>query len=139
MNNKKDEKGELLPNKDRLNHFGKLLRSSSMDELPQLINVLKGELSLIGPRPLHMEYNNYYSNDQKKRLNVKPGITGLAQVNGRNAISWTQKFKYDSWYVDNQNGILDFYILLKTFLKVIKRSDINSKGSLQVERFNGKN
>ncbi|UXS68237.1 sugar transferase [Staphylococcus chromogenes] len=139
MNNKTDENGNLLPNEMRLSRIGSILRVLSLDELPQFINVLKGDLSIVGPRPLHMEYNNFYNMDQKKRLLVKPGITGLAQINGRNAISWTDKFKYDAWYVDNQNMRLDLYIILKTFKKVIKGSDVNGKSSVQVERFNGKN
>lgn len=139
MIDKKDANGMLLPNKDRLHWFGNLLRTMSIDELPQLFNVLKGDLSLVGPRPLHVEYIQYYNENQKKRLSVRPGITGLAQINGRNNISWTDKFKFDTWYVENQSNILDAYIIYKTFSKVIKQEGINSKENKQVERFNGKN
>lgn len=139
MIDKKDANGMLLPNKDRSHWFGNLLRTMSIDELPQLFNVLKGDLSLVGPRPLHVEYIQYYNENQKKRLSVKPGITGLAQINGRNNISWTDKFKFDTWYVENQSNILDAYIIYKTFSKVIKQEGINSKENKQVERFNGKN
>lgn len=139
MIDKKDANGMLLPNKDRSHWFGNLLRTMSVDELPQLFNVLKGDLSLVGPRPLHVEYIQYYNENQKKRLSVKPGITGLAQINGRNNISWTDKFKFDTWYVENQSNILDAYIIYKTFSTVIKQEGINSKENKQVERFNGKN
>ncbi|WP_447557525.1 sugar transferase [Staphylococcus haemolyticus] len=139
MKDKRDSEGKLLPNKDRANWFGDILRSTSIDELPQLFNVLKGDLSLVGPRPLHIEYNQYYNDRQKKRLDVRPGITGLAQINGRNTISWTNKFQYDTWYVENMSTILDAYIIYKTFSKVLKRQDINSKDNTQVERFNGNN
>lgn len=137
MTNERDEKGELLPDEQRLIGIGKLIRSSSLDELPQLINILKGEMSFVGPRPLLIEYLSLYNDEQKKRHNVLPGITGWAQVNGRNAISWEQKFKYDSWYVDNRSFWLDMKILWLTFLKVIKRSDINSATSATMEKFRG--
>lgn len=137
MTDARDEKGELLPDEQRLVGIGKLIRSSSLDELPQLINILKGEMSFVGPRPLLIEYLSLYNDEQKKRHNVLPGITGWAQVNGRNAISWEQKFKYDSWYVDNRSFWLDMKILWLTFLKVIKRSDINSATSVTMEKFRG--
>ena len=118
MTDQKDQQGNLLPDAERLTHIGKFVRKTSLDELPQLINVLKGEMSLVGPRPLLPEYLSLYNEEQKKRHLVKPGITGWAQVNGRNAISWTRKFEYDVWYVKNLNVILDVSILLKTIKKV---------------------
>lgn len=139
MNDAMDNQGNLLPDKDRLTTIGKFVRKTSLDELPQLINVLKGEMSLIGPRPLLIEYLNLYSNEQKRRHDIKPGITGWAQINGRNAISWTQKLKYDVWYVDNVSFILDIKILLKTIIKVIKSENINTKGVATTQPFNGKN
>ena len=114
-----------------------LLRKTSLDELPQLFNVLKGEMSFVGPRPLLVEYLELYNDNQKKRHNVTPGITGWAQVNGRNAISWEQKFKYDVWYVENQSFLLDMKIMWMTFLKVVKRSDVSSTTSLTMEKFEG--
>jgi undecaprenyl phosphate N,N'-diacetylbacillosamine 1-phosphate transferase len=137
MTNEKDEKGELLPDDKRLTKLGLFLRRASLDELPQLFNVLKGEMSFVGPRPLLVEYLERYSVEQKKRHHVTPGITGWAQVNGRNAISWEQKFEYDVWYVNNQSFWLDLKILWMTFLKVIKRSDINSSTSVSMEKFEG--
>ena len=137
MNDKKCEKGRLLSDYERLTFFGKIVRKTSLDELPQLINVLKGDMSLVGPRPLLPEYLPLYNEEQKKRHDVKPGITGWAQVNGRNAISWKQKFDYDVWYVDNQSFWLDIKILWMTFLKVIKRSDISSNTSATMEKFTG--
>lgn len=137
MTNEKDENGKLLPDEKRLVGIGKLIRSTSLDELPQLFNVLKGEMSFVGPRPLLIEYLDLYDEKQKRRHDVKPGITGWAQVNGRNAISWEQKFEYDIWYVDNQSFILDIKILWMTFLKVIKRSDISSSTSSTMEKFKG--
>lgn len=118
MTDHKDQEGNLLPDAKRLTKIGKLVRKTSLDELPQLINVLKGEMSIVGPRPLLPEYLSLYNEEQKKRHAVKPGITGWAQVNGRNAISWTRKFEYDVWYVKNLNFILDVSILLKTIKKV---------------------
>ena len=120
MTNEKDDKGELLPDEERLVGIGKFIRSTSLDELPQLFNVLKGNMSFVGPRPLLIEYLPLYNEKQKKRHTVKPGITGWAQVNGRNAISWKQKFDYDVWYVERQSYWLDMKILWMTFLKVIK-------------------
>jgi len=137
MTNEVDSKGELLSDEQRLVGIGKFIRSTSLDELPQLFNVLKGEMSFVGPRPLLIEYLDLYNNEQKRRHDVKPGITGWAQVNGRNAISWEQKFEYDVWYVDNQSFLLDMKILWMTFLKVIKRSDISSSSSVTMEKFQG--
>ena len=137
MTNEKDEDGNLLPDDQRLVGVGKFIRSTSLDELPQLFNVLKGEMSFVGPRPLLIEYLDLYNDTQKRRHDVKPGITGWAQVNGRNAISWEQKFEYDVWYVDNQSFVLDMKILWMTFLKVVKRSDISSSSSATMEKFTG--
>ena len=137
MTNEKDEFGNLLPDDKRLVGIGKFIRSTSLDELPQLFNVLKGEMSFVGPRPLLEEYLPLYNQKQKRRHDVKPGITGWAQVNGRNAISWEQKFDYDVWYVDNQSFWLDIKILWLTFLKVVKRSDISSSTSSTMEKFTG--
>ena len=137
MTNEKDEFGNLLPDDKRLVGIGKFIRSTSLDELPQLFNVLKGEMSFVGPRPLLKEYLPLYNEEQKRRHDVKPGITGWAQVNGRNAISWEQKFDYDVWYVDNQSFWLDIKILWLTFLKVVKRSDISSGTSSTMEKFAG--
>ena len=137
MTNEKDEFGNLLPDDKRLIGIGKFIRSTSLDELPQLFNVLKGEMSFVGPRPLLEEYLPLYNAKQKRRHDVKPGITGWAQVNGRNAISWEQKFDYDVWYVDNQSFLLDIKILWLTFLKVVKRSDISSSTSSTMEKFTG--
>ena len=137
MTNEKDANGNLLPDDKRLVGIGKFIRSTSLDELPQLFNVLKGEMSFVGPRPLLEEYLPLYNEKQKRRHDVKPGITGWAQVNGRNAISWEQKFDYDVWYVDNQSFWLDIKILWLTFLKVVKRSDISSGTSSTMEKFTG--
>ena len=137
MTNEKDEFGNLLPDEQRLLGIGKFIRSTSLDELPQLFNVLRGEMSFVGPRPLLIEYLDLYNDKQKRRHNVKPGITGWAQVNGRNAISWEQKFDYDVWYVDNQSFWLDIKILWMTFLKVLKRSDISSDTHVTMEKFEG--
>jgi len=125
MTNERDEKGKLLPNEKRRTSFGNKLRSLSLDELPELINVLKGEMSMVGPRPLEMRYLGIYTKEQNKRHHVRPGITGWAQVNGRNAISWEKKFEYDVWYVKNCNFWLDIKILFLTINKVLKREDIN--------------
>ncbi|UBH23104.1 sugar transferase [Macrococcus armenti] len=137
MTNETDENGKLLPDADRLTETGKFLRNYSLDELPQLINVIKGDISLVGPRPLLMEYNDLYNDEQRRRLDVKPGITGWAQVNGRNALSWEEKFKLDVWYVDNQSFMLDMYILYLTVIKVFKSEGINQEGSVTAEKFKG--
>jgi lipopolysaccharide/colanic/teichoic acid biosynthesis glycosyltransferase len=137
MTNEKDSNGELLSDDQRLVGVGKFIRSTSLDELPQLFNVLRGEMSFVGPRPLLIEYLPLYSEKQKKRHNVKPGITGWAQVNGRNAIGWEQKFNYDIWYVEHQSFWLDMKILWMTFLKVINRDDISSDTSATMEKFKG--
>ncbi len=139
MTNDKDENGDLLPDEQRLLGLGKTIRSLSLDELPQIFNVLKGEMSFVGPRPLLVEYLPLYDERQSKRHDVKPGITGWAQVNGRNAISWEQKFEYDAWYVEHQSFLLDMKILWLTFLKVVKRSDISSDSSATMEKFRGSN
>ncbi len=137
MTNEKDENGELLPDDQRLVGVGKFIRSASLDELPQILNVLKGDMSFVGPRPLLIEYLPLYSQKQKRRQDVKPGITGWAQVNGRNAISWEQKFDYDVWYVDHHSFWLDIKILWMTFLKVVNRSDISSDTAVTMEKFEG--
>jgi sugar transferase EpsL len=132
-----DIMGNPLPDEERLTKIGKFVRSASLDELLQLVNVIKGDMSLIGPRPLLMRYLPRYSSEQARRHEVKPGITGWAQVNGRNAISWEQKFKYDVEYVDNQSLTLDLKILLLTFLNVIQRKGISSDGHATMEEFTG--
>ena len=137
MTNEKDSNGDLLPDEQRLLGIGKFIRSTSLDELPQLFNVIKGEMSFVGPRPLLIEYLPLYNDRQKKRHNVKPGITGWAQVNGRNAISWEQKFEYDVWYVEHYSFFLDMKILWMTFLKVVQRSDISSNTAVTMEKFKG--
>lgn len=137
MNNLLDKKGELLPDEDRLNGIGKIVRVFSLDELPQLFNVLRGEMSFIGPRPLLIEYLPLYNKEQQKRHDVKPGITGWAQVNGRNTISWEEKFNYDIWYVDHLSFKLDMKIIWMTLSKVIKRRDINSHTHATMEKFRG--
>jgi lipopolysaccharide/colanic/teichoic acid biosynthesis glycosyltransferase len=137
MNDKKDEKGDLLPDEKRLTKIGRLIRKTSLDEIPQLINVLKGDMSLVGPRPLLMDYLPLYNDFQKRRHEVKPGITGWAQVNGRNAISWVEKFKCDIWYVDNVTFMLDLKIILLTILKVFKREGISQYGEATAEPFKG--
>ena len=139
MTDARDKFGELLSDEERLTSFGKFLRSSSLDELPELINVLKGDMSLVGPRPLLEEYLPLYSEEQIKRHNVLPGITGWAQVNGRNSISWCEKFDLDLWYVKNKSLLVDIKILFMTVMKVIKRVDINQEGEATVEEFNGNN
>jgi len=139
MNNDTDEKGELLPDEARLPRFGKILRSSSLDELPELWNVLKGDMSLVGPRPLLMEYLPLYNKEQFRRHDVLPGITGWAQINGRNAISWEEKFELDVWYVDNQSFWLDMKILVLTVLKVFKREGISQEGNITMKKFTGSN
>lgn len=137
MSDLRNKEGELLPDHERLYGVGESIRRFSLDELPQLFNVLKGEMSFVGPRPLLVEYLELYNDEQKKRHNVKPGITGWAQVNGRNTISWEQKFNYDVWYVENQSFFLDMKILWLTLLKVVKRSGISSDTSVTMEKFKG--
>jgi sugar transferase EpsL len=137
MTNEKDEMGRLLPDDKRLTRFGTFLRKTSIDELPELFNVLKGDMSLVGPRPLLVEYLPLYSEEQKERHNMKPGITGWAQVNGRNAISWQEKFKLDVWYVRNWSLKLDFKIIGMTFKKVFNSEGISQSGHATVEKFTG--
>lgn len=137
MTDERDAKGRLLSDEIRLTSFGKALRMISLDELPQLINVLKGDMSLVGPRPLLMEYLPRYSNMQARRHEVKPGMTGWAQVNGRNAITWEEKFKLDVWYVDNQSFWLDLKIIWLTIVKVLKREGINQNKQATMEEFKG--
>lgn len=137
MNDKKDKNGELLPDDKRMTRIGGFVRKTSLDEIPQLLNVLKGDMSLIGPRPLLPQYLPLYNDFQKRRHEVKPGITGWAQINGRNAISWEQKFKFDVWYVDNLNLLVDLQIILKTIKKVFIREGISSDNSVTMEIFKG--
>ncbi len=139
MTNEKDENGNLLPDEKRLKGVGKIIRSLSIDELPQLLNVLKGDMSFVGPRPLLVEYLPLYNERQKKRHDVKPGITGLAQVMGRNALSWKEKFEYDVYYVENLSFWLDLKIILLTIWKVLKREGISQRGRATMEKFNGRN
>lgn len=137
MTDKKDNFGELLPDSERLTKFGKWLRSTSLDELPELWNILKGDMSIVGPRPLLVEYLPLYNNEQRKRHNVKPGLTGLAQINGRNAIKWEEKFILDIEYVNGISFIRDCKILLATIIKVFKRDGINQQGEATMEVFKG--
>lgn len=137
MTDAKDEDGNLLPDAERLTKLGKKIRSSSIDELPQLINVLKGDMSLVGPRPLLLEYVPLYDKDQKRRLDVPQGITGWAQINGRNSLTWEQKFANDVWYVDNWSLWLDIKILFVTIAKVLKREGISAEGEATMPRFEG--
>lgn len=137
MNDRRDAAGNLLPDELRLTAVGKFVRKTSLDELPQLLNVIKGDMSLIGPRPLLVDYLPLYNATQKRRHEVRPGITGWAQVNGRNAISWEQKFHYDVWYVDHLSFALDMRIILLTIKKVIRSEGINSANSATMERFLG--
>ncbi|VXA81328.1 putative UDP-galactose phosphate transferase (WeeH) [Acinetobacter sp. 8I-beige] len=132
-----DAQGNPLPDSERLTPFGKMLRSTSLDEMPELWNVIKGDMSVVGPRPLLMEYLSLYNQEQAKRHNVRPGMTGYAQVNGRNAISWEEKFKLDTWYVENQSTVLDFKIMLKTVQKVIAKDDISAEGEATMTKFTG--
>ncbi|WP_144505524.1 sugar transferase [Bacillus mycoides] len=137
MSDKRDNQGELFPDQDRLTTFGEILRKYSLDELPQLINVVRGDLSLVGPRPLLMEYLPLYSSKQAKRHSVKPGITGWAQINGRNSITWEEKFELDVWYVENRSFLLDLNIIVLTITKVFKTEGINHVGHVTMERFTG--
>ncbi|MBU8906556.1 sugar transferase [Desertibacillus haloalkaliphilus] len=137
MTDEKDENGELLPNNVRLTRFGKILRSTSLDELPELFNILKGDMSIVGPRPLLIEYLPLYNEHQKRRHEVRPGLSGLAQVNGRNTITWEEKFDYDVQYVESISLKLDCKIIIQTFLKVFKREGVNSSETVTMEKFKG--
>ena len=139
MTDKKDENGNLLPDADRLTKIGSFVRKTSLDEIPQLLNVIKGDMSLVGPRPLLPKYLELYNDFQRRRNEVKPGITGWAQVNGRNSISWEKKFEYDVWYVDNVSFLLDVKILILTVLKVVKSEGINEQGHATSNEFKGNN
>jgi undecaprenyl phosphate N,N'-diacetylbacillosamine 1-phosphate transferase len=139
MNNARDQKGELLSDELRLTSIGKFVRKTSLDEIPQLLNVIKGDMSLIGPRPLLMEYLPLYSKEQRKRHEVRPGITGWAQVNGRNTISWKKKFEYDVWYVNNISFLVDLKIILLTLYKVAKAEGISGEGVVTATKFDGNN
>ena len=139
MTDKRDAEGNLLPDAQRLTKVGKFVRSTSIDELPQLINVLKGDMALIGPRPLLVQYLPLYSPEQARRHEVRPGISGWAQCHGRNAISWTGKFKLDVWYVDHVSLMTDLKVIWITIMKVLKRADINEAGQATMEAFNGYN
>ena len=139
MTDKKDENGNLLPDADRLTKIGSFVRKTSLDEIPQLLNVIKGDMALVGPRPLLPQYLELYNDFQRRRNEVKPGITGWAQVNGRNSISWEKKFEYDVWYVDNVSFLLDVKILIMTVLKVVKSEGINEQGQATSEEFKGNN
>ena len=132
-----DEQGDPLPDSERLTPFGQMLRSTSLDEMPELWNVIKGDMSIVGPRPLLMEYLPLYSPEQAKRHDVRPGMTGHAQVNGRNAIGWEEKFKLDTWYVENQSIWLDFKIMFKTVHKVLAKDDISAEGEATMTKFTG--
>lgn len=139
MNDKKDSLGKLLPDDQRITKIGKFVRSTSIDEFPQLINVLKGDMAIIGPRPLLVQYLPLYSKEQARRHEVRPGITGWAQCHGRNAISWSEKFKLDVWYVDNCSLLIDLKVIFITIKKVFKREGISKEGMATTEAFNGKN
>lgn len=139
MNDKTDKQGNLLPPNKRITKIGNFIRKSSIDEIPQLINVLIGDMSLVGPRPLLPEYLSLYTHEQKKRHSVKPGITGLAQVSGRNAISWKEKFTYDVFYTENVSFLLDIKIVFMTCSKVLKKAGINNSDQLPMPKFNGRN
>ncbi len=139
MTDKKDSKGNYLPDADRLTPMGSFIRQTSLDEIPQLINVLKGDMAIIGPRPLLPQYLPLYNESQKRRHEVRPGITGWAQVNGRNAISWAKKFELDVWYIDHVSFVLDCKIVLLTVKKVFKKEGINKEGQATTEAFNGNN
>jgi sugar transferase EpsL len=136
MTNKRNHQGDLLPDEQRLTRFGKFLRSTSLDELPEVTNVIRGNMSIVGPRPLLMQYLERYTPEQARRHEAKPGLTGWAQVNGRNALTWEEKFDLDVWYVDNQSLWLDLKIMVLTILKIIKREGINQPGQATAEEFN---
>lgn len=137
MTDERDAEGNLLPNEQRLLKFGKMLRATSLDEMPELWNVIKGDMSIVGPRPLLMDYLPLYNEEQAKRHNVRPGMTGYAQVNGRNAISWEKKFELDTWYVENQSIWLDFKIMFQTVKKVLVKEGINQSEEVTMTRFMG--
>lgn len=137
MIDKRDDNGNLLPDSERLTKFGKILRSTSLDELPELFNILKGDMSIVGPRPLLVEYLKLYNEEQKHRHDVRPGLTGLAQVSGRNSISWNKKFKEDIFYINNITFIMDIKIILKTITKVFKREGISQTNNDTMEKFKG--
>lgn len=137
MTDERDAEGNFLPNEQRLPKFGKMLRATSLDEMPELWNVIKGDMSIVGPRPLLMEYLPLYNEEQAKRHNVRPGMTGHAQVNGRNAISWEKKFELDVWYVENQSIWLDFKIMLQTVKKVLVKEGINQSEEVTMTKFTG--
>jgi lipopolysaccharide/colanic/teichoic acid biosynthesis glycosyltransferase len=139
MNNNKDPEGNLLPDSERLTPMGRIVRKTSFDEIPQLINVIKGDMSLVGPRPLLVEYLPLYSEEQLRRHEVKPGITGWAQIKGRNSLSWEEKFKLDVWYVDHLSFVFDLKIVFLTIKKVLKQEGISKDGHATTEAFNGKN
>lgn len=139
MNDKRDQQGNLLPDSERLTRVGLFVRKTSLDEIPQLLNVIKGDMSLVGPRPLLVEYLPLYDEEQARRHDVRPGITGWAQVNGRNSISWQHKFAYDVWYVDHASFKLDLYIILLTVKKVFKSEGISQDGQATMEFFSGNN
>ncbi|BAU54350.1 sugar transferase [Mucilaginibacter gotjawali] len=139
MNDTKDKEGNLLPDAGRITHLGRIIRNTSLDEIPQLLNVIKGDMSLVGPRPLLTEYMPLYNANQKKRHDVRPGITGWAQVNGRNLINWGQKFEYDVWYTSHLTFWLDVKIVWMTFAKVFKREGISHKGHVTMHKFKGDN
>lgn len=139
MNNKTDASGNLLPDSERITKLGHFIRKSSLDEIPQLLNVVMGDMSIVGPRPLLPEYLPLYSAEQNLRHTIRPGITGWAQINGRNAISWTKKLALDKWYVENQSFLLDVKIILLTVKKVLKKDDISSATHATIEKFNGQN
>lgn len=135
MSNKKDKDGKLLSDKDRLTKFGRVLRNTSLDELPELFNILKGDMSIVGPRPLAVEYIGYYNEYESRRHSIRPGLTGLAQINGRNTINWEERFKYDIDYVDNITFINDIKIILLTIMKVFKKEDITVSGTTNIKDF----
>ena len=137
MTDERDAEGNLLPNEQRLPKFGKMLRATSLDEMPELWNVIKGDMSIVGPRPLLMDYLPLYNEEQAKRHNVRPGMTGYAQVNGRNSIGWEEKFKLDTWYVENQSIWLDFKIMFQTVKKVLVKEGINQSEEVTMTRFTG--
>ena len=137
MNDRTDKNGRLLPDEDRLTGFGSFLRRTSLDELPQLFNVIRGDMSLVGPRPLLMEYLDLYTDEQMRRHEARPGITGWAQVNGRNAITWEEKFSLDLWYVDNRSFLLDLRIVLMTVARIVSKEGISQEGRATAEKFRG--